>query len=157
MNILIVILALVILFAMSFAYFCIKDSEGQKRLTRYEKSLDDLNKELYKIQKYLKDSSVNMGNANLNEMQNSIKNDVRKAIDNLHSIIEKDREYVDSKISMLNDKIKEANFFPASSSGIDDRRIVSMFKDGWSIEAIARDLRITKSEVEFTLKLADIH
>lgn len=157
MNILIIILALVILFAMSFIYFYIKDNEGQKRFARYEKSLDDLNKELYKIQKFLKDNSSNIGNININELQKDIKNDVRKVIDNLHSIIEKDREYVDSKLSMLNDKIKEANFFPTSSNGVDDRRIISMFKDGWSIDAIARDLRITKSEVEFTLKLADIN
>lgn len=157
MNILIIILALVILFAMSFAYFYIKDSEEQKRLARYEKSLDDINKELYKIQKFLKDNDININNINIDELKKNIKNDFKKIIDDLYSIIEKDREYIDNKLSLLNDKIKEVNFFPTSSNGVDDRRIISMFKDGWSIEAIAKELRITKSEVEFTLKLANIH
>lgn len=157
MNILIIILALVILFAMSFAYFYIKDGEVQKRFARYEKSLDDLNKELYKMQKFLKDNGNSISEININEIQNHIKNDVKKAIEKIHSMIEKDREYVDNKLSILNDKVKEANFFPTSSNGVDDRRIVAMFKDGWSIDAIARELRVTKSEVEFTLKLADMN
>lgn len=31
-----------------------------------------------------------------------------------------------------------------------------MFRDGWSIDAIAKEMRLSKGEIEFTLKLADI-
>ena len=81
----------------------------------------------------------------------------RKSVDDIYAIIEKDRDYVDNKLSVLEDRLKENSFYPNQSSGnIDDRRIISMYKDGWSIENIARELMITKSEVEFTLKLADL-
>lgn len=148
-EILIINIGIVVLFVLIFIFFYIKDSDAQRRLARYEKSLDDLNKDIYKLQKLIKNISSN-DNAEL-------KMDFRKSLDDIYAIIEKDREYVDNKLTILEDRLKENSFYPnSSSSNIDDRRIITMFKDGWSIENIARELMITKSEVEFTLKLADI-
>lgn len=150
MAILVVNLALIILFAMVFIFFYIRDSEYQKRLFRYEKSLDDLNKELYKIQKFVKDNSNNRndGGDYLNKLRSELKN--------IYDAMDKDRKYVDSKIAKIEEKIKASNVIPSGFGSSDDRKILSMFKDGWSIESIARELRISKSEVEFTLKLAEI-
>lgn len=148
-EMLIINIGIVVLFVLIFIFFYIKDSDSQRRLARYEKSLDYLNKDIYKLQKFIKNMSSN-DNAEL-------KMDFRKSLDDIYAIIEKDREYVDNKLTILEDRLKENSFYPSSSSSnIDDRRIITMFKDGWSIENIARELMITKSEVEFTLKLADI-
>lgn len=145
---------IVIIFVLIFVFFYIKDGEVQKRLLRYEKSLDDLNKEIFKIQKFLKSNEIENGYSE--ESQKQLKLDFRNTIDDIYAIIEKDREYVDNKLLIIEDKIKELNYFPSSSSNVDDKRIISMFKDGWSIESIAKELMITKSEVEFTLKLANL-
>ena len=145
---------IVIIFVLIFVFFYIKDGEVQKRLLRYEKSLDDLNKEIFKIQKFLKSNEIENGYSE--ESQKQLKRDFRNTIDDIYAIIEKDREYVDNKLLIIEDKIKELNYFPSSSSNVDDKRIISMFKDGWSIESIAKELMITKSEVEFTLKLANL-
>lgn len=149
MAILIVNLALIILFAVVFIFFYVRDSEYQKRLFRYEKSLDDLNKELYKIQKFVKD---NANNSSEGDYFNKLKSEFK----NIYDTIDKDRKYVDSKIAKIEEKIKASNVIPSGFGSSDDRKILSMFKDGWSIESIARELRISKSEVEFTLKLAEI-
>ena len=145
---------IVIIFVLIFVFFYIKDGEVQKRLLRYEKSLDDLNKEIFKIQKFLKSNEIENGYSE--ESQKQLKLDFRNTIDDIYAIIEKDREYVDNKLLIIEDKIKELNYFPSSSSNVDDKRIISMFKDVWSIESIAKELMITKSEVEFTLKLANL-
>ena len=148
-EMLIVNVGIIVLFVLIFIFFYLKDSENQRRLTRFEHSLDELNKDIYKLQRALK----SMQSIDTQEL----KMDFRKSLDDIYAIIEKDREYVDSKLSVLEDRLKEHNFYPnQSSSNIDDRRIIAMYKDGWSIENIARELMITKSEVEFTLKLADI-
>ena len=39
---------------------------------------------------------------------------------------------------------------------VDEKRIISLFKEGWSVDSIAKELRIGRGEVEFTLKIADI-
>lgn len=153
-GILFINISLVVLFVLVFAYFYIKENELQKRLLRYEKSLDDVNKGLFNVQKFLKDNGVsNVGNSD--DISVTIKQEIDHAVNDIYSIIEKDREYVDNKLAILEDKIKDSNYFVNSASGIDDRRIISMYKDGWSVDAIARELRISKSEVEFTLKLAN--
>ncbi|RAX53907.1 hypothetical protein CCY99_05450 [Helicobacter sp. 16-1353] len=152
---LIVNLGVIILFVLILIFFYIKDGESQRRLSRYEKSLDDLNKEIYKIQKFLKNNELENGYSE--KFQKNLKEDFRNSINDIYAIIEKDREYVDNKLAIIEDKIKEFNYFPSSSSNVDDRKIIAMFKDGWSVESIAKELMITKSEVEFTLKLADIH
>ncbi len=144
---------MIVLFVLIFIFFYIKDGESQRRLSRYEKSLDDLNKEIYKIQKFLKNNEIESSD----DMQKNIKADFSNSLDDIYAIIEKDREYVDNKLAHIEEKIKEINFFPSSASNVDDRKIIAMFKDGWSIESIARELMITKSEVEFTLKLANIN
>ena len=143
-------LGLIILFAVIFVFFYIKDSESQGRLLRYEKSLDDLHKELYKLQKILK----NIEQETPQDVEKRLRSEFRETIDNIYAIIEKDREYVDNKLAIIENKMKEPFHF---GNNIDDKRIIAMFRDGWSTESIAKELMLSKSEVEFTLKLAQIH
>lgn len=145
-EMLLINVGIVVLFVLIFIFFYVKDSESQRRLARCEKSLDGLNKDIFKLQKMLKNTPKSA------EMEF----DFRKSLDDIYAIIEKDREYVDNKLTILEERLKENSLYPSSSSNIDDRRIIALFKDGWSIENIARELMITKSEVEFVLKLADI-
>ncbi|MGX3010072.1 hypothetical protein ACWIUD_00710 [Helicobacter sp. 23-1044] len=148
-EMLLINVGIIVLFVLIFAYFYIKDSDTQKRLLRVERALDELNKDIFKLQKTLK-NGPKIDTA-------EIKLDFRKSLDDIYAIIEKDREYVDSKFSIFEDRLKENSFYPNASAGnVDERRIIALFKDGWSIENIARELMVTKSEVEFTLKLADI-
>ncbi|MBN2895492.1 MAG: hypothetical protein JXK05_06325 [Campylobacterales bacterium] len=42
---------------------------------------------------------------------------------------------------------------PASVSGIDDAHIIRLYKQGVDVEGIAKDLRLSKPEVEFVLKI----
>ena len=152
---LVINLGIVVIFVLVFVFFYIKDGEVQKRLLRYEKSLDDLNKEIFKIQKFLKSNEIESGYSE--ESYKQLKLDFRNTIDDIYAIIEKDREYVDNKLLLLEDKIKESHHFSGTLGNVDDKRIISTFKDGWSIESIAKELMITKSEVEFTLKLANLN
>ncbi len=149
-GMLLVNVGVVVLLVLVFVYFYIKDGELERRMGRYERALDELNKDIFKLQKSLK----NLPKLDTQELRV----DFRKSIDDIYSIIEKDREYVDSKLSALENRLKDStSFFPSqSTSNIDEKRIISMFRDGWSVENIAKELMLTKSEVEFTLKIADI-
>lgn len=150
-GMLVISIGFILLFVLVIIFFYLKDAESQKRLARYEKSIDELNKEVYRVQKSLKNG------APYNDGEN-LRDDMKASLDDVYALIEKDREYVDNKLAIMEERIKEQGIPLASSnSNVDDKRIITMFKDGWSIEAIARELMITKSEVEFTLKLANIN
>ena len=52
--------------------------------------------------------------------------------------------------------MKEFAYTPTNPINIDEGRIIAMFKDGWSVDSIAKELRVGKGEVEFTLKFANL-
>ena len=51
-EMMIINVGIIVLFVLIFIFFYIKDSESQRRLARFEHSLDELNKDLYKLQKH---------------------------------------------------------------------------------------------------------
>lgn len=138
-----------------------------KRIKRFEKAMEDINNEIFKIHKLFKDKELEnkLSTTALNtkiktESIDAVNNavvGVNRQIEILESNINKERAYIEEKLVSLEEKIREFGYIPtSSSSNIDQKRIVSMFRDGWSIDAIAKEMRLGKGEVEFTLKLADI-
>lgn len=153
--------------ALLLFYLYLKDVEIGKRLRHFEKSIEELNKQLYKLQKKLKEEEAQSEQSN-SMLLHSLHQEVREAVNNaaagIYQSLEKsealwleNKERTDEKLVMLEERIKEMGYFPTSPNGVDESRILSMFRDGWSIDAIAKELRIGKGEVEFTLKLANIN
>ena len=66
------------------------------------------------------------------------------------------QEKIDNKTIILEERIKEFAYTPSNPTNIDEGRIISMYKDGWSVDSIAKELRVGKGEVEFTLKFANL-
>lgn len=147
-------------------YLYTKDVENSKRLRHFEKSIEDLNKQIYKLQKKMKEDEVE-SEYSTNALSHSLRQEVKEAVNNaaagIYQSVDKvealwmeHRDRVDEKIITLEERIKEMGYFPTSPNGVDETRILSMFRDGWSIDSIAKELRIGRGEVEFTLKLANI-
>lgn len=148
------------------AYLYLKEMETNKRLRHFEKSIEELNKQLYKLQKKIKEDEVE-SEFSSSALSHSLRQEVKEAVNNaaagIYQSVERvealwmeHRDRVDEKIVILEERVKEMGYFPTSPNGVDEARILSMFKDGWSIDSIAKELRIGKGEVEFTLKLANI-
>ena len=77
-----------------------------------------------------------------------------------HRELQKDNlEFKESLVERyldLENKMKPLTSVTPSSTGLDENKIVSLFSNGFSIEEIAKQLRIGTGEVEFVLKLHDI-
>ncbi|WDL74602.1 hypothetical protein IP360_07175 [Helicobacter winghamensis] len=173
-------IGIVVAFVLLIAYLYLKESESNKRARRYEKSIEELNKEIYRLTKRIKeqeselerfkvsikaqiyqDTRLEMKNlldANLGAQVAPLRNDMeslkaqwqgtKSILDNI--------EHLENKMFALEDRIKEFAYTPTSPTNIDEGRIIAMFKDGWSVDSIAKELRIGKGEVEFTLKFANL-
>lgn len=57
-----------------------------------------------------------------------------------------------SRISHLEENVRTLSL-PASVSGVDDAHIIRLYKQGGDLESIAKELRLSKPEVEFVLKI----
>ncbi len=137
-----------------------------KRIRRFEKGMEDINNEIFKIHKWIKDNELE-SQLSSTALNTKIKTESIDAVNNalvgvyrqveiLEAQVNKERDYIEEKIVSLEERIREFSLFPTSNTNINEKRIVNMFRDGWSIDAIAKEMRLSKGEVEFTLKLADI-
>jgi hypothetical protein len=62
---------------------------------------------------------------------------------------------IDNRISSLENGVKQISI-PASVHGNDDQKIISLYKQGVSLDTISKELHISKPEVEFVLKINKI-
>lgn len=163
-----------LVFILLIIYLYLKDYESARKARRYENSIEDLNKEIYRLQKKFKEQENDLEKFKQSfkqqiyqetrlEMKNLIDSNLYAQISpiktHLSSLREKYEEYqdnIDNKIIALEERIKEFAYTPSNPNNIDERRIISMYKDGWSVDSIAKELRIGKGEVEFTLKFANL-
>lgn len=144
------------------AFITIKERESNKRANRFSSAIEVLGKEIYKIQKEninLKEKIHSMefaGDANAanNEQIQAITKAIRRIENDLESSLTRNSE----KLISLENKIKEYSGFSTSGSGgdLDEKKIIDMFQNGFSIDSIAKEMRIGRGEVEFTLKLANL-
>ena len=101
--------------------------------------------------KNLLDSNLSSQVFPLRQEMESLKKDLFNNKEQLEHI-----QKLEDKVYHLEDRLKEFVYTPSNPTNIDESRIISMFKDGWSVDSIAKELRIGKGEVEFTLKFANL-
>lgn len=150
----ILIIIIVLLYMMS------KEKDTARKIAQLERSIEDVNKEIYKIQKWITDNDkkkkeVRMDKdlvRGLNELK-----DVRDDINSLQHGLQSDREYFEDKILVLEERLRSLGHFNTPSQQRNEKQILELFENGYTIDAIAKELRITKSEVEFTLQLEKIN
>jgi hypothetical protein len=73
----------------------------------------------------------------------------------LEESIQNIEEHINSRISSLESGVKQISI-PASIHGNDDEKVISLYKQGISLDTISKELHISKAEVEFVLKINKI-
>ncbi len=142
-------------------YMIAKDKDVSKRITRFENAIEAVAKEIYKIQKTQKqfqEGKSSMEFLGVSDDENSDENTITtgKKILDIERSVEDMKNYFDEKIIALENRVREYNNFSSAGVEVDEKKIIDMFQNGFSIDSIAKELRIGRGEVEFTLKLANI-
>jgi biopolymer transport protein ExbB/TolQ len=155
--ILVALISVAVFFLFVFVY--IRENAINKKLKLYEKTFDLINQNIHKLEKELKSRShhenTTGGDQNLEEFSEVS----RLIIDKFQELQKDNLEFKESIIERyleLENKIKPITAVAPSSTGLDENRITTLFSNGFSIEEIAKQLRIGTGEVEFVLKLHDI-
>lgn len=159
-------LGLILVILLVLAFMHLKDKEQAKRARSYEKSIEDLHRQLHAMQKKIKEKDLNVDDPVKSmpilvqrEVKEELNRSLSSLLDSVRSVeqsIDSHKEQFEERLMLLEEKIKEFSYFPGSTSHVDEHKILQMFEGGWSIEHIARELRIPKEEVDFTLRLANI-
>jgi hypothetical protein len=151
--------------------------ENQRRLRSFERNLEDLNRQLFNLQKSLnekanekaKEPAINVNkviDTKINEMRSELQNDMKSTLANIAPLVDVlegiqksfqiHKNKIDLRMEQIEERVKSVLSISNILSSKDEEKIVTMFNNGKLPEEIAKELRITKGEVDFVLKLINL-
>lgn len=151
----------VILYLLYYVYS--KDQDYNKNIRSVASVVEELNRELFYLKKNMTETQKSI-NANTRGMTDEeIYQEIERSVydmvqplsmsfKQLQQNIEAIDIQLDSRISSLENGVKQFTI-PTSINGNDDEKIISLFKQGITLETISKELNISQPEVEFVLKI----
>jgi len=160
----IVLLAGIILYLLYYVFS--KDAQYSKNIRSVAQVVEDLNKELFYMkeklsdtQKSIHDNSQRMNDAEIyQEIERSVYDMVQPlslGLKQMQENINAIDVQIESRVASLESGVKQFSM-PSSLHANDDEKIISLFKQGVSLETISKELNLSKPEVEFVLKINKI-
>ncbi len=166
MNIEYIVVAMAAIILYLLYYVFTKDSEFQKNIHSVASVVEDLNREMFYLKKELKDTKKNIKINSSRMSDEEIYEEVERTVYDMvkplslglkrvEGALEAIDSQIDSRVSSLESGVKQISI-PSSVHGNDDEKIISLYKQGVSLETISKELHISKAEVEFVLKINKI-
>ncbi|MFT5835948.1 MAG: hypothetical protein ACI9RG_000842 [Sulfurimonas sp.] len=159
-----VAMAAIILYLLYYVFT--KDSEYHKNIRSVASVVEDLNREIFYLKKELTDTQKNIKSNTSRMSDEEIYEEVERSVydmvkplsvgvQRLEDTLVTIDEQMNLRISSLENGVKQISI-PTSVHGNDDQKIISLFKQGVSLDTISKELHISKAEVEFVLKINKI-
>ncbi len=157
MNSLVIIIFIGLSFFMLFLFYYMLKREKiiENKFAAMELSIEELNKELYLLKKEVK----NIDNV---EAIAKIEKIIEEIVDDIKILEDKNKEFyekVEEEISKIENNIKKSHLTTSLNSinKHEESKILNLYKNGYSIEEISRELRIPAGEIELVLKFSNLH
>jgi septal ring factor EnvC (AmiA/AmiB activator) len=135
-----------------FFYIINRDKITENKLAGLELSLEEINQEIFKLKKEIANLKQN---SNLEEIEpiieeivDSVKKVEKKYLSKLNELEE--------RMEILENSSKKKVFDFSNVNSQDEERIKTLYKNGYSIEEISRELRIPAGEIELVLKFSNL-
>lgn len=156
-----IIMAGIILYLLYYVFT--KDADFTKNIRSIASVVEELNREIFYLKKKLNETQNNVGQNEQRMSDEVIYQEIERSVydmvsplsyglkqlqENINSV----EAQISSRVSHLENGIKQISI-PSSVHGNDDDKIISLFKQGVSLETISKELHISKPEVEFVLKI----
>ena len=137
-----------------FLFILKREKINEQKFAAVEISLEELNKEIYQLKKKLK----NIENfPKINNIEEALKD----LVENMQIIEEKNIEIINSiqnRIDDLYSKVKKSKLPDINTiTKNEEDKILKLYKNGYSIEEISRELRIPAGEIELIVKFSEIY
>ncbi len=159
-----VAMASVILYLLYYVFT--SNAAFQKNIHSVASVVEELHQEIFHLKKKLKEIEHLNTSTDTHMSDEEIYEEVERTVYDMvkplsldlkrtqEAIIRID-EQTESRMASLESGVKQISV-PTSVHGNDDEKIISLFKQGVSLETISKELHISKAEVEFVLKINKI-
>ncbi len=145
-------------------YIFSRDSQQNRQMHAIASAVETLNHQLFKLEQRMHEGLRTMeshekdcmNEADLRyELEVGISEHTKPLKTRIHELeaeLREQKEELRKRIMHVEENFRVLSL-PASVNGMDDERIISLFKKGVDIETITKELRLSKPEVEFVLKI----
>ena len=164
MNLELILIAFAVIFLISLVYSYMRDSENSRQIRFLANTMDNFNKQMFalerkveKIETYLKSQKPASSSDDIEEKMEtelaSMAEPIAYSLNEIQSAFSHFKTQMESRLEHVEDGMKSM-VMPKSLTGLDDQKIISLYKQGMDEETIARELAVSKGEVEFALKIS---
>jgi len=158
------LMAAIILYLLYYVFS--KDAHYSKNIRSVASVVEELNRELFYLKKKLSETQENIEENSQRMTDEVIYQEIERSVYDMvqplsHGLKQLQQNInaieveIDSRVSNLESGVKQISI-PASIHGNDDTKIISLFKQGVTLDTISKELHISKPEVEFVLKINKI-
>lgn len=161
----IAIIALAVMVIGVIYYMVSKESEVTSQIRAVAKAVEELHRELFMMDKRLKQEleiitslqespPMNQSNihAEVGREVNEISIPILESLSHIEGSFSAYKEKTENRLRYLEERIRNLSL-PTSISGLDDEKVIGRYNQGMEVDAIAKELRLSKAEVEFVLKI----
>jgi DNA repair ATPase RecN len=136
-----------------FFYIINRDKVVDNKFAGIELGLEEINKEVFKLKKEIEELK---SNSNFKDFEKIVE-EMLLSIKNLEKKYFVKIEEIENKLSLIENKSKKIDFNFSNLNSQDEEKIKMLYKNGYSIEEISRELRIPAGEVELILKFSNLN
>ncbi|MDD5211727.1 MAG: hypothetical protein PHV62_04880 [Sulfuricurvum sp.] len=165
MGIEFIVIALAVMILGLIYYSVTRDNEVNIKLRAIAHAVEDLHREVYKLDKRvtqeleiitsLQESlpeTARITNAKVDQNMSEISVPIMDALVHIEGTFTAYKEKTENRLHYLEERIRNLSL-PTSISGMDDEKVISRYNQGMEVDLIAKELRLSKPEVEFVLKI----
>lgn len=161
----IALIALAVMVVGLIYYVITKEGEVASQIRSVARAIDEVQRELYMMDKRLKQEleiitslqesvpvSQHSLHAELGREVNEISVPIMESLGHIEGTFTAYKEKTENRLRYLEERIRNLSL-PSSISGLDDEKVISRYNQGLEVDAISKELRLSKAEVEFVLKI----
>lgn len=156
----IVLIALAVLVLGLIYYSVTRENETNNKIRSIAHAVEELHREVYKIDKRISAemeivTSLHTHDAPLPQNVQDISQlsmPIMESLGHIEGTLSAYKEKTENRLRYLEERIRNLSL-PSSISGLDDEKVIGRYNQGVDVDSIAKELRLSKAEVEFVLKI----
>lgn len=164
MNFELILVAFGVILFIVMVYSYMRDSENSRQIRFLANTMDNFNKQLFTLERKMESLEATVKEQvppvdakiiekKMEQELSSMAEPIAFSLNEIQSAFSHFKTQMESRIEHVEDGIKSI-YMPKSLTGLDDQKIISLYKQGMDEETIAKELALSKGEVEFALKIS---